>query len=607
MSGKWHLGSTPESNPNQKGFEKSFVLLDGYANHYNSEKGGNTQANYTENGEPTIWKEGNYSTDFYTDKIIEFIDGNKDDGKPFFAFVAYTSPHWPLQVDKRYSEKYKGLYDDGYEKLKQIRFENLKKNGIIGRDAVLPPNRDDILPWDSLSEEDKRKESRKMELYAGMVDNLDYNIGRLINYLNENNMNENSLIVFISDNGAAALDSNNDNYKLEQMGTPNSFVAYGPQWAEAGSAPFKYFKTYATEGGINTTMIINGSGVNRKNELHHGFTSLLDLAPTFYELAGVTYPKSYMEHELYPLKGESLVPFISGRKNEIHDSDYIFAIEHYGYAMLRKGNWKITNSPPFNEDNFRLYNLSIDLAEGNDLKKFEPEKYQELINEWGKFTDEIKFKDPIGPKLKTIIDTKGIDFGVQRYWELKKTDADMFNFGERELNILGYTYLGNEEVEKAIAVLKLNIKVYPNSFNVYNSYAEALLKSGDKERAIENYIKSVELHPRNENGIKVLNELGVTTDHLTKKISVDDHILQSYVGRYELRPNFVITVSKDGNQMKAEATGQGESDIYPISENVFYLKVVEAQLTFNLNDNGQVESVTLLQGGNETTGMKLKD
>lgn len=239
--------------------------------------------------------------------------------------------------------------------------------------------------------------------------------------------------------------------------------------------------------------------------------------------------------------------------------------------------------------------------------------YRQLFCNWiywktGKsLGNRCNIRPSIANKLKQIIDDDGIDNIAANYSELKMNQSDKYNFSEGQLNQLGYHYLSNNKIETAITIFKINVDAFPNAFNVYDSYGEALLKRGDKEKAIENYLKSVELNPGNENGIKVLNELGVTTDHLTKEISVDDHILQSYVGRYELRPGFVITVSKDGNQMKAQATGQGEFEIYPKSENVFYLKVVEAQLTFNLNDNGQVKSVTLLQGGNETTGMKLKD
>lgn len=213
----------------------------------------------------------------------------------------------------------------------------------------------------------------------------------------------------------------------------------------------------------------------------------------------------------------------------------------------------------------------------------------------------------IANKLKSIIDAKGIDKIESQYIELKKNEANRYNFSEDQLNQLGYHYLGNDKVDFAITIFKINVDAFPKSSNVYDSYGEALLKIGDKEKAIQNYQKSVELNPANERGIKVLNDLGINTDGLFKEIIIDENILRSYIGKYELAPEFLITISKDGSQMKAQATGQSEFEIYPRSENIFYLKVVEAQVTFNLNEEGQVVSMTLLQGGRETTGLKLKD
>lgn len=409
MAGKWHLGKDSVSNPFNKGFDRSFVNLTGGGNHYNDQglfaEGPVTP--YTEDGKPAKWKNGNYSTDFFTDKLIEYINSNKEDKKPFFAFAAFTSPHWPLQVDEKYWKKYEGRYDVGYEKLKEIRLESLKKVGMIPEDAVLPPSHEKVKPWNSLSANEKKKESRKMELYAGMVDNLDYNIGRLIQYLKDNGLYENTLIVFMSDNGAAAEDFYYDqeygpflreHFKddYENMGKPNSFVSYGPQWAEAGSSPFKYFKEFTTEGGINTPMIISGPDITKKNEISDEFVTLMDLAPTFYEVAQTTYPEKFEGNDLYPLKGNSLIPFLTGKTEQIHSSNYVFGLEHNNRAMIRKGDWKITNiTSPFLEENFKLYNLSQDLAEQNDLKESEPEKYRELIEEWKKFSTDIKAQFPL--------------------------------------------------------------------------------------------------------------------------------------------------------------------------------------------------------------------
>jgi arylsulfatase len=408
MAGKWHLGMDSLSNPNQKGFENSFVNLRGAGNHYDDQGifKETPVTIYTESGQPANWENGKYSTDFYTDKLIQYIDINKDDDKPFFVFAAYTSPHWPLQVYEKYWKKYKGRYDDGYEKLKERRFESLKKAGMIPDNAVLPPNHKRVIPWDSLSAADKKKEARKMELYAGMVDNLDFNIGRLIQYLKDIEEFENTLILFMSDNGAAAEDfyyhdtygpfiRENFNDDYENMGKPNSFISYGPQWAEAGSAPFRYFKGQVTEGGIIAPMIISGYGVEKKNEIYSGLITLMDIAPSFYQAAGTEYPSTFRNKKLYPLRGKSFMNLISGTTEQVHDEGYVFGLEHRGRAMLRKGNWKIVNNnPPFQPENFKLYNLFNDLAELNDVREEEKGKYDELMREWLKFSKEIKAQFP---------------------------------------------------------------------------------------------------------------------------------------------------------------------------------------------------------------------
>ncbi|MBN3520946.1 arylsulfatase [Algoriphagus lutimaris] len=404
MAGKWHLGDRLEDGPMAKGFEHSFSINgEGAANHYSNLGIFSESAitGYTEDGEKADWKEGDYSTDFYTDKLISYIDRHREDGKPFFTFAAYTSPHWPLQVDEKYWKKYEGRYDDGYESLKEKRFESLKKAGMIPQDAVLPKTHPSVKAWDSLSPEEQKKEVRKMELYAGMVDNLDYNIGRLINHLKETGQYENTLIVFMSDNGAAAEDFYyheslgpfiKEHYSDEysEMGKVNSFISYGAQWAEAGSSPFKYFKGYTTEGGINTPMIVAGPGVENNGKINDSFLTLMDFAPTFYELANVQYPNEWKGKVVKPLLGKSILPLLSGKSTTVHDSTFVFGLELEGYSMIRKGDWKIVNIDwPFLLENFQLMNLQTDLAEQQDLKEIYPEKYQEMLAEWERFSKEV--------------------------------------------------------------------------------------------------------------------------------------------------------------------------------------------------------------------------
>ena len=208
-------------------------------------------------------------------------------------------------------------------------------------------------------------------------------------------MLDNTLIVFMSDNGAAGEDfynlpdgngpyirSHYDN-SYENMGKAGSFVSYGPQWAQAGAAPFKLYKEYSTQGGIVTPLIIAGEAINRKPGIQNIFLNVMDLAPGFIELAQLSYPDYYHNIKLRPMLGESFVPYIRGEKDIIHDKDYVFGLEHDGRCLLIKGNWKITNiSDPFDESAFELYNLTDDMGETNDLSKSNPEKYSEMMNEW---------------------------------------------------------------------------------------------------------------------------------------------------------------------------------------------------------------------------------
>ncbi len=402
MAGKWHLGNEDAHLPFAKGFDKSFALLNGGANHFNNNQiFVNEPPQYRLDNQVTLFPEGSFSTDVYTDKIISFIK-NEEKDKPFFVYLTYTAPHWPLQVPPDYINKYKGQYDIGYDSLRVIRFNRQKSMGIIPANATLPPRTTWIKPWEQLSAQEKRIESKKMELYAAMVDNLDKHVGELIQFLKDSKHLDNTMIVFMSDNGAAAEDFYNlpggygpflrehyDN-SYENMGKASSFVSYGPQWAQAGAAPFKLFKAYSTEGGVVTPLIVSGKYVTRKSGLQNLFINVMDIAPTFLELAGIKYPDIYNSKKIAPMLGESGLSFIRGKSNTIHHDDYVYGLEHDGKSLLIKGNWKITNiSEPFDETAFALYNLTEDLGESNDLSRTNPKKFNEMMKEWEIFKKKV--------------------------------------------------------------------------------------------------------------------------------------------------------------------------------------------------------------------------
>ncbi|MEH6368459.1 MAG: sulfatase-like hydrolase/transferase, partial [Pseudomonas marincola] len=250
MVGKWHLGLTPEQGPAARGFQQSFSMLEGGASHFKpraDEPSKIEQVHYVENGKAVEVPDDFYSTDFYTDKLISYMKNTRKDGKPFFAYAAYTAPHWPLQAPDAYLDKYKGRYDKGYDSVRTARIEQMKKLGLLPADftAARPIPANPHLPgWEQLTPEQQQAEARKMEIYAAMVDNLDHNIGRLLDYLRESGQYDNTLIVFMSDNGAAGENhsqwypngKHTDN-SLANLGRINSEVDYGVRWAEVSAAP----------------------------------------------------------------------------------------------------------------------------------------------------------------------------------------------------------------------------------------------------------------------------------------------------------------------------------------------------------------------------------
>ncbi len=402
MAGKWHLGSGDAYIPYAKGFEKSFALINGAANHFNNNQIlVDDPPQYRLDQQPVLFPEGKFSTDVYTEKMIEFITkGQKD--KPFFAYLTYTAPHWPLQVPANYIDKYKGKYDMGYDSLRVVRFNRQQAIGILPANAVLGSRNPAIKPWIQLSAEEKKIESRKMELYAAMVDNLDEHIGRMIEFLKDSKQFDNTVIVFMSDNGAAGEDFYNDptgsgpflrkhyNDCYENMGKPSSFVSYGPQWAQAGAAPFKLFKAYSTEGGVVTPLIIMGKYVKINSGFQKVFINVMDIMPTFLELANIKYPEIYNNKKIIPMLGESFLSFISGKTNIIHHTNYVYGLEHDGQCLLIKGSWKITNiTKPFDESAFALYNLAEDIGETKDLSKSNSVKFKEMMKEWEIFKKKV--------------------------------------------------------------------------------------------------------------------------------------------------------------------------------------------------------------------------
>jgi arylsulfatase A-like enzyme len=404
MTGKWHLGYDDDQSPAARGFERSFALLQGGAGHFDDSAMtvDHDTSWYREDGVRTELPGDFFSSRFYTDKILEYIRSGEGDDKPFFAYLSYTAPHWPLQAPAETIDKYKGQYDDGYDALAEKRLISLEQIGLIEPDHIAPEQAyPETESWNSLSDEQKQIDAREMETYAAMVDNMDYHIGRVLDYLDESDQRDNTIVIFISDNGAQGfgpgmarafpqdwIDETFDN-SFDNIGKINSYVYLGPHWARASTAPMRMFKGFSSDGGLKVPAIISYPGKleTRAGTFNNQFTTVLDLPATFLDIAMAKHPgTSYKGRQVHPYTGVSMMPFLNGESETVHEPDDVVAWELNDSRAVRKGDWKIILIPGrFGTGDWELFNIKNDPAERNDLSEAEPEKRNEMVAEWEKY------------------------------------------------------------------------------------------------------------------------------------------------------------------------------------------------------------------------------
>ena len=402
MVGKWHLGEDEGQDPYDRGFEETFILGTGGGSHWNDRKALSPlqHMEYTRNGKPVDLPEDFYSSKNYTDSIISFIDRNKSDNKPFFTYLSFTAVHDPLHVPEDYIAKYKGKFDMGWDSLWVERLENLKSLGIVSKEVNKFSKNPQIPAWTSLPEEVKQQFTRDMEVYAGMLEYLDMSMGRVLDYLKKEGMYDNTVIIFMSDNGAngamSSLYPGNEDGKylstfdnsVENRGLKNSYIETGAGWAQASSSPYRYFKSFASEGGIKVPLIIKMPGdMDNAGKWNDGFIHVTDMMPTILEIAQAEYPKEYKGHSIHPHIGKSLLPVVQGDSLTVHTND------GYGWELFEmkayiKNDWKLLRLPePMGTGKWELYNLKNDPAEAIDLSKQFPDIKSELIEEWQQYAE----------------------------------------------------------------------------------------------------------------------------------------------------------------------------------------------------------------------------
>ncbi len=410
MVGKWHLGEGPGKDPFDRGFEETFILGTGGGSHWNDRKplAPPQHMDYTRNGKEVELPNDFYSTRNYTDSLLQFIDRNKADQKPFFAFLSYTAVHDPLHAPKEYIDKYTGKFAMGWDSLWMERFTNLKKLGIVPADArgITNPT---IPKWNTLSPEHQKEYARDMEVYAAMLDYMDMSIGRIFDYLRETGQYDNTLIIFMSDNGAngamaTSYPGNADGKylgsftnQLENRGLQNSYIETGPGWAQASTAPFRLFKLFTTEGGIRAPLMIKLPGQkNEPGKWNRNFVHVTDIMPTLLEVTGTNYPMEYRGNKLHELIGSSLMSTLNNSSVDIH-ADKGMGYELFEMKAYIKGKWKILRLPvPMATGEWELYDMEKDPGETTDLSTQFPEIRQQLIEAWNEYAKQNEVYDHNG-------------------------------------------------------------------------------------------------------------------------------------------------------------------------------------------------------------------
>ena len=428
MTGKWHLGHAAGDLPDGHGFDRSFALDASGADNWEQKPymPYYQYAPWFEDGKPADLPKDFYSSQFIVDRMIDYIDGDKNSAAPFFAYLAFQAVHIPVQAPREYTAHYAGVFDEGWSKLREARWRRAKKLGLIPPDAPLAAMPDNTLAWDSLSAEEKKLYAKSMAVYSGMLEAMDHHIGRLIAHLKERGQYDNTIFIVTSDNGPEPSDPvhvtgmniwmalNGYAWDAETLGEKGSLNFIGPNWAAAVSAPGKLYKFHTTEGGLHVPFIIAGPGVPPAKTVR-ATAFVTDVTPTILDFAGVDAAAA---PGTIPITGASLRPVLDGKAERTHARDTPVGVEVAGNAALFKGDYKLVrNAPPHGDGKWRLYDLSKDPGEVNDVSAAEPERFAAMSADYKAYTEQMGVLDvPPGYSVQGQVLKNALAKQLAAYW-----------------------------------------------------------------------------------------------------------------------------------------------------------------------------------------------
>ena len=386
LSGKWHNGSSAPHRPSDRGFEESYGLWDGGSNFFNPSqpdpkfKGGRTRVFGQNEERITEFPEDFYITEAFTDHAVETIRKHARSGKPFFHYLAYTAPHYPLHAPPEDIARYRGQYAMGWDRLRERRLERQRQMGLIHEQQYPEsgPNPGNI-SWESIDPAHRDWEEARMEVYAAMVDRMDREIGRVLRALDELGIADNTVVLFLSDNGACAEQPGGRN--PEQVPGPKEFYTHcGPDWAYAQNTPFRRYKSHTFEGGVATPLVVRWPNGIEPGKRTQQVGHIIDLLPTFLELAGGEYPQSRNGKPLLQEEGISLVPVLRGDAAELERPAPLFWFWS-GHRGMREGDWKLVWEKG-KEKKWKLFDLKTDRTETVNVADENPGQVYRMSEKW---------------------------------------------------------------------------------------------------------------------------------------------------------------------------------------------------------------------------------
>ncbi|WP_298636425.1 arylsulfatase [uncultured Umboniibacter sp.] len=432
ITGKWGIGDIGVNLPHRFGFDRSFVLDATGASNYESKSylPLNTEAKWFEDGERiTTLPEDFYSSKDIVDKMIGYLnDANSD--QPFFSYLSFQALHIPVQVPKEYRDKYDGVFDRGWDAMREERFHRAIELGLVADTARLAEPTYNQRPWDSLSEEEQSWWARSMQVNAGMMEAADFHLGRLLSHLETIGKLENTIVIVTSDNGpeyntigqtsppflrlfeTAWMAYEGWYLDYETLGEPGSMGAIGHEWASVSAAPFHLFKFSAAEGGVRVPMVISGPSIENRGFVN-SMAHVADITPTILDLAGLP-----LEHDEFA--GRSLKPLLHGETDQVYGEDEGFAIEVSGNAALYRGNWKITRTlPPFGDGEWALYDVASDPGETINVANQYPVLFQDMLAEFELYQDDVGvYQLAPGETARSQITMNATFAIIANYWYL---------------------------------------------------------------------------------------------------------------------------------------------------------------------------------------------